>query len=174
MRLMKGSLPECAATLSRENGLDAEELLRCYHAEAVLHPGEVSPMPGIPEALEALTRAGCRHYLATHRRAEDAMALLAGCGLDHWFTAAVCPQQGFPRKPAPDMLLHLMERFHLPPEKCVMIGDRPLDVQAGGARGCLPAWWTVKAASPRSSAICGPHRRTGCRSCFSPDAGNLR
>ena len=118
MRLMKGSLPECAATLSRENGLDAEELLRRYHAEAVLHPGEVSPMPGIPEALEALTRAGCRHYLATHRRAEDAMALLAGCGLDHWFTAAVCPQQGFPRKPAPDMLLHLMERFHLPPEKC--------------------------------------------------------
>ena len=137
MTLMKQSLPDCAATLSRESGLDAEALLRRYHAEAVLHPGDVSPMPGIPEALAALTRAGCRHYLATHRPAEDAMALLAGCGLDGWFTAAVCPQQGFPRKPAPDMLLHLMERFHLPPEKCVMIGDRPLDVQAGRSAGML-------------------------------------
>lgn len=137
MTLMKQSLPECAATLARENGLDAEELLRRYHAEAVLHPGEVSPMPGIPEALEALTRAGCRHYLATHRPVKDAMALLAGCGLDHWFTGAVCPQQGFPRKPAPDMLLYLMERYHLSPERCMMIGDRPLDVQAGRSAGML-------------------------------------
>ena len=65
------------------------------------------------------------------------MALLAGCGLDGWFTAAVCPQQGFPRKPAPDMLLHLMERCHLSPDACMMIGDRPLDVQAGRGAGML-------------------------------------
>ena len=65
------------------------------------------------------------------------MALLAGYGLDGWVTAAVCPQQGFPRKPAPDMLLHLTERYHLPPDKCLMIGDRPLDVQAGRRAGML-------------------------------------
>lgn len=94
-------------------------------------------MPGIPQALETLTRAGCRHYLATHRPVEDTMALLAGCGLAQYFEDAVCPQQGFPRKPAPDMLLHLMACHHLPPERCAMIGDRPLDVQAGRKAGML-------------------------------------
>ncbi|MGN0778523.1 MAG: HAD-IA family hydrolase [Aristaeellaceae bacterium] len=137
MALMKRSLPECADILAREHGLSAQAILRRYHEEAVLHPGDVSPMPGIPETLDALHRAGCRHYLATHRPEADTMALLAGSGLAACFEGVVCPQQGFPRKPEPDMLLHLMARFHLPPEQCMMIGDRPLDVQAGQRAGIL-------------------------------------
>ncbi len=56
------------------------------------------------------------------------------------FTDVITSESGFPRKPAPDSLLHLMRVHGLPPEACVMIGDRPLDVEAGanaGMLGCL-------------------------------------
>ena len=42
-----------------------------------------------------------------------------------------------PRKPAPDMLQHLMARYNLPPEECLMVGDRPLDTEAGVNAGVL-------------------------------------
>ena len=39
--------------------------------------------------------------------------------------------QGFARKPAPDAINHLIDRYHLDPEKTMMVGDRKLDIEAG-------------------------------------------
>lgn len=43
-------------------------------------------------------------------------------------------------RPAPDALLYFLERFGLEAGACMMIGDRPIDAQAGmnaGMLGCL-------------------------------------
>lgn len=94
------------------------------------------PLPGIPEALKALKARGARHYLVTHR---DALAResLRCQGLAPLFTDMITAEDGFPRKPAPDSLLHLVQRYGLDPARCVMIGDRPLDVEAGWNAGML-------------------------------------
>ena len=39
------------------------------------------------------------------------------------------------RKPAPGMILDLMNRWRLDPARCVMVGDQPTDVQAAAAAG---------------------------------------
>jgi D-glycero-D-manno-heptose 1,7-bisphosphate phosphatase len=39
------------------------------------------------------------------------------------------------RKPAPGMLLSLIESWRLSPERCVMVGDQPIDAQAAAAAG---------------------------------------
>jgi D-glycero-D-manno-heptose 1,7-bisphosphate phosphatase len=39
------------------------------------------------------------------------------------------------RKPAPGMILDLLERWRLSPERCVMVGDQPIDAQAAAAAG---------------------------------------
>ena len=41
----------------------------------------------------------------------------------------------YPRKPAPDALLALIKKCDLEPPKCVMIGDRDIDVLAGKNAG---------------------------------------
>ena len=93
----------------------------------------IHPVPGIPGALEQLPG---RHYLVTHR---DHMAVtyLRNAGLDRYFTDFIVAEDGFPRKPAPDSLLHLIRRHGLDPAECVMIGDRPLDTAAGRNAGML-------------------------------------
>ena len=46
-------------------------------------------------------------------------------------------EEGFPRKPQPDSLLHLVHKHGLNPAECVMIGDRPIDTAAGRNAGML-------------------------------------
>lgn len=115
-------------------GGDMGELLADFRRhERELLPRMIRPLPGIPEALAGLPG---RHYLVTHRE-RDALDYLNAAGLKHFFTDSVTGDDGFPRKPAPDGLLHLMRKHGLNPEACVMIGDRPLDTAAGRGAGML-------------------------------------
>ena len=93
-------------------------------------------MKGVPETLAALQDAGVRHYVATHRDMVS-RELLNKAGLLPCFSGFVTEEDKLPRKPAPDMLLHLMRRHGLSPAECVMIGDRPLDTESGMAAGIL-------------------------------------
>ncbi len=134
--LMKNCMTHCCETISRESGVPAGDLAAAFrrHERAELDKG-VPPMPGIPEALERMAGRGVRHYVATHRGLE-CMELLAKAGLD-CFAGQVTIENGLPRKPAPDMMHYLMDKFGLPPEECAMIGDRPLDAESGMAAGIL-------------------------------------
>jgi len=44
------------------------------------------------------------------------------------------------RKPRPGLLLQAIEDFDLVPGRCVMIGDRTVDLQAAREAGCGAAW----------------------------------
>lgn len=101
--------------------------------EAELLPRVITPVPGIPEALR---RMPGRHYLVTHRE-RDALTYLEQAGLKKYFTDWVVGDDGFPRKPAPDSLNHLVKKHGLPRSECIMIGDRPLDTAAGRNAGML-------------------------------------
>lgn len=115
-------------------GGDGSAMLADFrHYEKELLHRMISPVPGIPETLAGLPG---KHYLVTHRE-KDALDYLEGAGLKHFFTDSVTGDDGFPRKPAPDGLLHLIHKHGLNPEECVMIGDRPLDTAAGRNAGIL-------------------------------------
>ncbi len=137
LSLMKNCLRHCVETVSGESGLTVSELYGAYrpHEAAELNDG-LPPVAGIPETLAALEQAGARHYVATHRNLA-CRELLEKAGLLSHFTDFVTEEDGLPRKPAPDMLLHLMEKHGLSPGECVMIGDRPLDTEAGLAAGMM-------------------------------------
>lgn len=137
LALMKDTLWHCCQVVGAENGVAPQELVaafRRHEKDELLHG--LPPMPGIPEALTALHDAGVKHYVATHR---DMVSrdLLEKAGLLLCFIGFVTEEDKLPRKPAPDMLLHLMAKHDLSPAECVMIGDRPLDTESGMAAGVL-------------------------------------
>ena len=94
------------------------------------------PVDAIPETLKALHEAGVKHYVATHRDLQ-CRDLLEKAGLAQYFTGYVTAEDKLPRKPAPDMLLYLMQQYQLDPSECMMVGDRPLDTEAGINAGIL-------------------------------------
>lgn len=137
LTLMKDSIPVCIREIERETGITDPVLSAAFQAgEKLIRPEETRPIAGVPDALETLKGQGGHHYLVTHRD-RGALIYLKHAGLDELFDDVVSAEDGFPRKPAPDMLLHLVHKHRLRLEECVMIGDRPLDTAAGRNAGML-------------------------------------
>ncbi len=135
LSLLKVSLLHACTALSALCGISAETLLaECREEEGNRFLEQLAPVDGIPETLRQLTAHGLRHYVVTHRdlRCREALERL---GLRPYFSGFVTAEDGLPRKPAPDMVRCCMSRYGLPPDECVIIGDRPLDTRAGQAAG---------------------------------------
>lgn len=131
---MKRSLGDAFRHYAPQAGLSVEALRIAYRAAVTPLEPHIRPIPGIPEALEALSRMGITHYLWTHRDGRT-WNMLAASGLRHHFRGGITADEGFPPKPDPTGLLALLERHHLPPAATLMVGDRLIDVQGGKLAG---------------------------------------
>ena len=87
--------------------------------------------PGVIETLEAV---GGRKSIATTKGTPYTRIVLEQFGLLRYFDH-VQGTDGFPCKPAPDVILHAMEALGGKPEECLMVGDSPADMEAGRRAG---------------------------------------
>ena len=148
LSLMKNCLTHCCQVVGEENGIPARELVTAFrrHEQDELTKG-LPPVAGVPETLARLHARGVKHYVATHRNLQ-CRTLLEKAGLLKYFSGFVTQEDALPRKPAPDMLLHLMDKHGLKPEECMMVGDRPLDTEAGLAAGVTSVLLDVEGRFP--------------------------
>lgn len=109
-----------------------EEWIRQYRA-IYLGAGhtQTTVYPGAAEALAAL---GGRKGTATTKGTPTTRAVLEQFGLLRYFDH-VQGTDGFPSKPAPDVILKSMEALGAKPEECLMVGDSAADMEAGRAAG---------------------------------------
>ena len=87
--------------------------------------------PGVVETLAAL---GGRKSICTTKGTPFTRIVLEQFGLLRYFDH-VQGTDGFPHKPAPDVILHAMEALGGKPEDCLMIGDSTADMEAGRRAG---------------------------------------
>ncbi len=98
----------------------------------------IFPFPGVKQALQSIHEQGGHNYLYTLSGPETIRALEAH-GMKQYFTDFVTRADGFPNKPAPDAVLHLVEKHHLDKAECVMVGDRDIDLLSGTNAGISAA-----------------------------------
>ena len=87
--------------------------------------------PGVPEGLAAL---GGRKGTATTKGTPTTRAILEQFGLRRHFDH-VQGTDGFPCKPAPDVVLTALAALGASPEDCLFVGDSPADMEAGRRAG---------------------------------------
>lgn len=87
--------------------------------------------PGVAEALAAL---GGRKGTATTKGTPTTRAVLEQFGLLGHFDH-VQGTDGFPCKPAPNVILTAIEALGARQEECLMVGDAPADMEAGRRAG---------------------------------------
>ena len=128
MPWLKHSVYDAACHFAQLVGCDPKAIYNRHHQYHKLDD-RFPPYDGLAECLKALRNAGCCHYLYTHR---DHLSIkqLESDGMWQYFSDSVTSEDGFPSKPAPDALLHLLQKHRLEPASCLMIGDRGIDVES--------------------------------------------
>ncbi|MEQ8142705.1 HAD family hydrolase [Streptomyces sp. OP7] len=98
---------------------------------------ELKPVPGVADVLGKLTADGVPYCVASSGSHERIRVGHRAAGLDGFFDdGRIFSSQDVGRgKPAPDLFLYAAERMGTPPERCVVVEDSPLGVQAAVAAG---------------------------------------
>jgi HAD superfamily hydrolase (TIGR01509 family) len=114
---------------------------------------ELQLVPGILEALDAITLPTCVASSGTHEKIRYTLGLT---GLYDRFAGRIFSVDDVRRgKPAPDLFLHAAGRMGAVPEQCVVVEDSPYGVQAARSAG-MRAFGYAGGLIPRR-ALEGPH-----------------
>ncbi|MDW8743266.1 HAD-IA family hydrolase [Streptococcus suis] len=95
---------------------------------------DIQLMEGAREVLEWTVQEGIQNFIYTHK-SDNAFQVLVDLGVDHYFTEILTSDSGFARKPDPEALLYLIEKYDLDKSTTYYIGDRLLDVETPLAAG---------------------------------------
>lgn len=98
---------------------------------------ELTAVTGVTEVLEKLRADAVPYCVASSGSHERIRVGHRRTGLDRWFTEGIVfsAQDVGKGKPAPDLFLHAAERMGVAPDRCVVVEDSRLGVQAAQAAG---------------------------------------
>ncbi|HEM4592690.1 TPA: HAD-IA family hydrolase [Streptococcus suis] len=109
-------------------GLDSDELNHVRATSLKEKNTQIPLMTGAVEILNWTAEQGIQNFVYTHK-SDNASQVLEDLGIRHHFTEILTSDSGFARKPSPEALLFLIEKYGLDKESTYYIGDRLLDVE---------------------------------------------
>lgn len=102
----------------------------------VNHHDYVKVFPHVIDTLNALKENGIRMAIVTSRDRMSYEMIANKRGLSPLFETEVTGADGITPKPAPDMVLALLERMHISADETLVVGDTTFDIMMGNAAGC--------------------------------------
>ncbi|WP_031013657.1 HAD family hydrolase [Streptomyces sp. NRRL F-5727] len=122
---------------------------------------ELEPVEGTVDVLKRLVADGVPYCVASSGSHERIRVGHRKTGLDAFFPdALVYSAEDVGRgKPAPDLFLHAAERMGVAPERCVVVEDSRLGVQAALAAGMDVYGFTAMTPEERLSGVTGHFSR---------------
>ena len=114
----------------------------------------IRPLPGVRVWLERLKAAGARQAIASSAPPANIDALIDGIGLRPYFTAIVSGAD-LPGKPDPAVFLKSARLIGVPPERCVVIEDALVGVEAARRAGmkCVAVTTTNPAHALKGATV---------------------
>ncbi len=113
---------------------DLYDRYRAQHKQEATDPVRI--FPGVPEVLRGIRKMGGYNYIFTNR-GDSIYSMLEKAGiLDEFEEIVTADSPQFVVKPAPDVILYLMDKYGGTTEDTVMVGDRVCDLESGYRAGC--------------------------------------
>ena len=133
------SIKSLFARAEERYGCDVELLQQRYTQISGSKYLDIRLMEGALETLAGLENAGAKHYVFTHR-GKTTIPVLNNLQITGFFREILTSQSGFKRKPDPEALLYLMDKYNMDPANTYYVGDRSLDMECAknaGIQGIL-------------------------------------
>ena len=132
--ILQQSVQSLLEDVAREHGLDAEEMNR-YRASSLREKNaQVHLMQGARDILTWGKEEGIAQFVYTHK-GKNAYPILEDLGILSYFQEIVTTDNGFRRKPDPEGVDYLVDKYQLDPSETYYIGDRTLDVDLADNAG---------------------------------------
>ncbi|HFH9838251.1 TPA: HAD-IA family hydrolase [Streptococcus suis] len=126
--ILKTSVKDLLVRDADKYGLDSEELNRVRATSLKEKNTQIPLMEGAREILAWTEEQGIQNFVYTHK-SDNAFQVLEDLGVRHHFIEILTSDSGFERKPSPEALLFLIEKYNLDKKNTYYIGDRLLDVE---------------------------------------------
>lgn len=117
-----------------ERAFMMRKLFDRFYAESVEQGSTL--FPGVAETLAALKEKGLKLGLVTNKPTPFVRPLLASLEIERYFDLVIGGDDVQQKKPHPEALLRLLEKFELQPEQLLFVGDSRNDILAAQAAKC--------------------------------------
>ncbi len=125
--IIASSTADFVNKMSVEKGVSPDRIRSLYNEISVVKNDKITLIDGAKEILEFLFNRGDKHFIVTHR-GDSSFDILKNFKIDKYFTEVITVKRGFERKPSPEAVNYLIEKYKIDREKAYFVGDRKLDM----------------------------------------------
>ena len=126
--ILRYSVKDLLVRDADQHGLDSEELNRVRATSLKEKNTQIPLMDGVREILAWAAEQDIQNFVYTHK-SDNAFQVLEDLGVRHHFTEILTSDSGFARKPSPEALLYLIDKYQLDKGTTYYVGDRLLDAE---------------------------------------------
>lgn len=120
--------------LLKEQPVPFQEIKEDFTANSTAKNEKIKLMVGAKAVLDWTQKENIQNFIYTHK-GKNAYDLLNQLEISPYFLEIVTSENGFKRKPHPEAINYLLEKYKLKPEETYYIGDRILDIEAAHNSG---------------------------------------
>ena len=115
--------------MEKQTGIKFDELKDRYSQISGEEKLKIKPMKHAIEILEYLKEQGIHSYVYTHR-GKSTEPVLRNIGIYDYFDEIITSKDPtFNRKPLPDSINYLVDKYHLDKNNTYYVGDRSMDIE---------------------------------------------
>ncbi len=116
---------------------EAQQAVEVYHKLFMeFEVPRILLFPDVLATLEELSRQGISMAIVTSRDRQSLDLILRNHSIHHFFQTSVTINDHLPSKPAPDMVLALLERMQIRSDETLVVGDTTYDILMGNRASC--------------------------------------
>lgn len=120
--------------IANKTSIPIEKIKKRYSEISDVKTLEIKPITNAEEMLKGVSDNGVLNYVYTHR-GKSSHVVLQNIGLKSYFTEIVTSENGFNRKPSPDAVNYLVEKYELDKRNTYYVGDRSIDIECAKNAG---------------------------------------
>ncbi len=128
--VIEKSVREFIELLANEHNATFEAIHNPYKENVQLGEKDIKLTPNAKEVLAFVQSLGYNNYIYTHK-GKTTLNVLESLEIEKYFTEVLTGDMGLERKPHPQAIEYLVDKYNLDKTNCYYVGDRSLDIECG-------------------------------------------